>query len=62
MNTRSTLPTEAMLTDPDAHKIVRCSWCKLYFDSVTKQYVPKPEKDCGDSICQTCMDGMMKEV
>jgi hypothetical protein len=62
MDTRSELPTAEMLTDPEAHIVVRCSWCKRYFDTSTQEYTKRPEKDCGDGICAPCAEAMLKDL
>ncbi len=62
MTDRSILPNNKELTDPEAHKIIKCRWCPKYFNPVTKDYESKPEKNCGDGICLKCLDKMMKDL
>lgn len=62
MTTKTLFPTNEILIDPEAHKVMLCSWCQKYFDPETKKYVSKPEKSSGDSICPSCMSIMMEEL
>ena len=54
--------TNEIITDPQTHAVIQCSWCEKYYDKETKKYVPNPKRICGHGICKKCMDDAMNEL
>ncbi len=46
-------------SDRAAYRIVGCSWCGKAFDSVTREYVEKPERILSHGICDKCSAGIL---
>lgn len=43
--------------------IAQCSWCKRYFDTDTKEYVPEPDEPVPThGICKECIIKQMLEL